>query len=88
MVAINVSQAKKLFLQLVRQVEKDGSVVIEKKGEPVAAIISYSEYLNLNRLRSYLAMQDLSRTLKDSGLRAEEVFRESRRELEQRSVQS
>lgn len=88
MVAITVSQARKSFLELVRRVEKDGNIVIKKKGEPVAAVIPYSEYLNLSRVRSYLAMQDLSRTFKDSGLTAGEVFRESRKALEQRSDQS
>lgn len=85
MQVINVSQAKKGFLELVRRAEGQESVVIEKKGKPVAAILPYSEYLNLNRVRSYLAMQEISRGMGDSGITAREIYRESRQELERSS---
>ncbi|KFD41157.1 hypothetical protein HX99_05670 [Peptococcaceae bacterium SCADC1_2_3] len=82
MLIMNVSQAKRSFLELIRRTEDQERVVIEKKGKPVAAILPYGEYINLNRVRSYLAMQEISQAMKDFGLTAEEVYRESRQELE------
>lgn len=82
MLIINVSQAKRSFLELIRRTEDQERVIIEKRGKPVAAILPYGEYVNLNRLRSYLAVQEISRAMKDSGLTAEEVYWESRQELE------
>ncbi|GAB6273595.1 MAG: hypothetical protein STSR0004_04580 [Peptococcaceae bacterium] len=82
MLVINVSQAKKSFLELIRRTEEKERVIIEKKGKPVAAILPYGEYVNLNRVRSYLAMQEISQAMKDTGLTAEEVYRKSRQELE------
>ena len=82
MLVINVSQAKKSFLELIRRTEEKERVIIEKKGKPVAAILPYGEYVNLNRVRSYLAMQEISQAMKDTGLTSEEVYRKSRQELE------
>jgi prevent-host-death family protein len=84
MLTINVSQAKKMFLELVRRVEQKESVIIEKKGIPVATLLPYNEYINLNRIKSYLAMLELSRTLEGSGVTAQEIYQESRQELESR----
>ncbi|MBS3977992.1 MAG: type II toxin-antitoxin system Phd/YefM family antitoxin [Syntrophomonadaceae bacterium] len=82
MLNVNVGDAKKKFLELVRQVEEHQSIVIKKKGEPVAAILPYSEYISLNRIKSYIALQELANTLKDSGITAKEVYTASKAELE------
>jgi hypothetical protein len=46
------------------------------------AILPYSDYLNLNRVRGYLTMQEIYRGMGDSGITAREIYRESRQELE------
>jgi prevent-host-death family protein len=79
---VNVGDAKKKFLELVRQVEEHQSIVIKKKGEPVAAILPYSEYISLSRIKSYIALDELAKTLKDSGITAKEVYTASKAELE------
>lgn len=84
MLTVNVGEAKKKFLDLVRHVEKHQSIVINKKGEPVAALLPYSEYVSLNRLRSYIAFKELSKVLKGSETNAQELSSSSRAELEGR----
>ena len=79
---MSVSQAKTHFLEIARKAENQESVVVEKKGEPVLVIIPYQEYLNLERMKHLLAVRDLSNILKDTGLTASELHRESRKELE------
>ena len=84
MIIMNVSKAKAKFLDLVRYTENNENIVIEKKGIPVAAILPYREYVDLKRLRDYLAMRRIYHETKDAGLTAREVYEESRRELETR----
>ena len=82
MKTMSVSQAKTYFLEIARRAEEQESIIVEKKGEPVLVIIPYQEYLNLERMKHFLAVKDLSNILKDSGITASELHRESRRDLE------
>lgn len=82
MMTIPISQAKANFLELARQVENRECIVVEKKGEPILVLVPYQEYLNLDRIKQYLAVQDLASILQNSGITADELRRESRRELE------
>lgn len=84
MMSLNVTQAKESFLDLIRKVEGCESVVLEKRGKPVAALLPYEEYANLLRIKNYLAMQEISEAMKNSGITAGEIFRASRQELEAR----
>ncbi|QGP93359.1 Antitoxin Phd_YefM, type II toxin-antitoxin system [Neomoorella glycerini] len=84
MMSLNVTQAKESFLDLIRRVEGWESVILEKRGKPVAALLPYEEYANLSRIKNYLAMQEISEAMKDSGITAEEIFQASRQELEAR----
>lgn len=86
MVTVNVTRAKAGFLDLVRRAENNEATVIEKKGSPVAAVLPYREYVNLKRVRDYLAMQKIHQAAKDAGVTAWELYEESRRELEARNV--
>ncbi|OIQ55620.1 type II toxin-antitoxin system Phd/YefM family antitoxin [Neomoorella thermoacetica] len=84
MLTMNVSQAKEQFLEVIRQVEDWESVVLEKKGKPVAALLPYEEYTSLCRIKNFLAMQELYAAMKDSGITAREIYQDSHRELETR----
>lgn len=54
--------------------------------EPVAAILPYKEYIILDRIRSYISLQELSKALKDFAITVKEVYTESKAELENRGV--
>lgn len=84
MLTMNVSQAKEQFLEVIRQVEDRESVVLEKRGKPVAALLPYEEYASLSRIKNFLAMQELSAAMKDAGITAKEIYQDSRKELETR----
>lgn len=84
MLTVSVSEAKAKFLELIRQAQNDESIVVQKNGAPVAAILPYKDYVNLERVKAYIAMQELSRVTKESGVTAQEVYQESRRQLERR----
>jgi prevent-host-death family protein len=59
-------------------------VVITRRGKPVGVLISPEEYERLRRVQAYLDMLRLSRSLQDSDVRADELIRASREELETR----
>lgn len=82
MMSINVSRAKANFLDIIRRAENNEDIVIEKKGYPVAAILSYREYTDLKRVRDYLAMQKIHQAARNTGITAREIYEESRRQLE------
>jgi hypothetical protein len=59
-------------------------IIITKRGHPVAALLSYKEYLDYKKLRTYLKMLGLSATMKDIGIKAADVYAASKKELEER----
>lgn len=84
MLTINVSKAKKDFLELMRRIQKKEKIVVQKKGQPVAAILPYDEYLLLERFRQYFKMQEMRALFQQEGLSAGELYKLSRSELEGR----
>lgn len=47
-------------------------------------MLSYNEYVDLKRVRDYLAMQKIYQVTKNAGITAREVYKESRRQLKTR----
>ena len=80
---ISVSEAHNC---LSRWLEKIGDepITITRRGKPVGVIISPQEYERLSRVKAYLQMLRLSRSLSESGVTAGELFAASREELEKR----
>lgn len=81
---ISVSEAHN---RLSRWLEKIGDepITITRRGKPVGVIISPQEYERLSRVKAYLQMLHLSRSLRESGVTAGELFDASREELEKRA---
>lgn len=82
---VTIAEGKKCFTRLVRQTQegKEG-VVITKRGEPVAAIIPFEEYRRQQKVEAFLELLELRRRLASSGLTAQELYEQSRKELEER----
>jgi prevent-host-death family protein len=59
-------------------------VTITRRGEPVGVLVSPADYERLRQVQAYLEMLRLSRSLQDSDMTADELFRASREELEAR----
>jgi prevent-host-death family protein len=77
---ISIAQAHNRLSALLKLVEK-GPIIITCRGKSVGVIISPEEYENLRQVRAYIQMLNLSQELRE-GPRAGELYRASRRELE------
>jgi prevent-host-death family protein len=80
---ISVAEAHNRLSRWLNKVE-DGPVTITRRGKPIGVIISPKEYERLRRVQAYLQMLHISSSLQDSGVTADELFRASRQELEDR----
>jgi prevent-host-death family protein len=80
---ISVSEAHNNLSRWLNKVE-DKPITITRRGKPVGVIVSPEEYERLRQVRAYLQMLRLSGSLRESGLTADELFRASREELEER----
>jgi len=61
-----------------------GPVTITRRGKPVGVIIDPAEYERLRQVRAYLQLLDISHELGE-GASADEIYRASRQELEERA---
>ncbi len=51
MVVVSSTQAKAQFSKLIEKTQEGDEVVIRRRGRPVAVMLSYEDYLNLQTLR-------------------------------------
>lgn len=83
---VNVAEGKKEFSRLIREAtERYEEVVVTKRGKPVAVILSYEEYQRSKRVGAYRKIAEARAAFLKAGIRADEVFRESRKQLERNS---
>jgi prevent-host-death family protein len=84
---VTISGGKKDFTGLIKEsVAKNEDIVITKRGQPVAALLSYKEYTDLKKLRTYLKMLEISTKMRKTGLKAKDIYAASRKELEERKL--
>lgn len=62
--------------------EEKKEFIITKRGKPVAVIIPSEEYKQAKRLEGYKQIMDAREAFAKSDMSADEVFSESRRQLE------
>ena len=82
---ISIAEAHNRLSHWLKQVEKGEAVRITKRGKPVGVIIDPDEYERLRQVQAYLEMLSISRTLRESSITAEELYRLGRDELEKRT---
>jgi prevent-host-death family protein len=80
---ISIAEAHNHLSSLIKQVKK-GPVFITRRGKAVGVIIDPEEYERLRRVSAYLQLLDISHELGE-GPGADEIYRASRQELEDRS---
>jgi prevent-host-death family protein len=82
---VSIAEGKRGFSRLVREAfEKKKEIIVTKRGKPLAVILPYDEYQKSRRLDGYrkiLAVRDL---FADTGIKAADVYSESRKQLEER----
>lgn len=84
---VTISDGKKGFIGLIKEsLTKNEDIVITKRGQPVAALLSYKEYTDLRKLRTYLKMLEISTEIHKTGIKAKDVYAASKKELEERKL--
>lgn len=83
---VSVAEGKKQFSGLMRDAEKNNKeFIVTRRGKPVAVIIPYGEYKQSKRLESYKKIMHVRKAFRSVGIPANEVFAESKKQLEKKS---
>ena len=83
--SVSVAEGKKGFSRLINDsIEKKEDIVVTKRGKPVAVILPYEKYEHQRRVEGYRKIIEAREVFGEADLLADEVFRESRRQLERR----
>lgn len=84
-ITVSIAEGKKGFSRLIHDAsKKKEEIIVTKRGEPVAAIVSYEEYQNSKRLEGYRKIMESRDILYETCVSADEIFKESKRQLEKR----
>lgn len=82
MTTVNIAEGKRDFSRLIRRSHGAGEeVIVTRRGTPVAVLISYEQYQRLKRLEGYRRIFRAREHFVAEGIRADEIYRESRKEL-------
>jgi prevent-host-death family protein len=83
---VSIAEGKKGFSRLIEEASrKKENIVVTRRGKPVAVIVPYDEYQRSRRMEGYRKIMEARETFLTTSLRADEVFEESRKQLEKRS---
>ncbi len=80
---ISIADAHNRLSQWLKYL-RQGPVTITRRGKPVGVIIDPAEYERLRQVGAYLQLLDISHELGE-GASADEIYRASRQELEERA---
>ena len=82
---VSIAEGKKGFSRLIRDtVEKRTNFIVTRRGKPVAVIVPYHEYERNARMEGYQNIMEVRATFLKSGVKADDVYRESRTQLEEK----
>jgi prevent-host-death family protein len=83
---VSIAEGKKGFSRLIQgAVDKKEKVIITKRQKPVAVIIPYDEYQRSMKFEGYKQIMEVRETFLKAGLKANEVYKASKKQLEDRS---
>ncbi len=82
---VSIAEGKKGFSRLIQDaLGKKENIIITKRKKPVAVIVPYDEYQRSRRLEGYKKILESREAFSRTGLRAEGVYKESKKQLEKR----
>jgi len=82
---VSIAEGKKGFSRLIHDTEeKRANIIITRRGKPVAVIVPYHEYERNARMEGYQNIMEVRETFLKSGVKADDVYRESRTQLEEK----
>ncbi len=83
-IEISVAQAKKEFTKIIRETsQSEFNFIISERGTPVAVIMSFEGHRKLKKRAVYAELMGLRKRLFKSGVSAQEVYRKSKKMLEE-----
>lgn len=82
---VSVAEGKKRFSRLIKDaLEKKEEIIVTKRGKPVVVIAPYEEYLQSRRVEGFRKIMEVREVFLKKGIKANEILRKSRRQLEKR----
>ncbi|MBI5969498.1 MAG: type II toxin-antitoxin system Phd/YefM family antitoxin [Deltaproteobacteria bacterium] len=82
---VSVAEGKKGFSRLLQDaIEKKEKIIVTKRKKPVAVIVPYEEYQRSMRLEGYKKIMEAREAFSKTGLRAEQIYKEAKKQLEER----
>ena len=82
---VSIAEGKKSFSRLIQNtLDKKETIIVTRRGKPVAVIAPYEEYSRTLRMRGYRKIMELRELFHTAGINADETYRESRDQLEDR----
>jgi prevent-host-death family protein len=82
---VSVAEGKKRFSRLIKDaLEKKEEIIVTKRGKPVVVIAPYEEYLQSRRVEGFRKIMEVREVFLKKGIKANEIFKKSRRQLEKR----
>jgi prevent-host-death family protein len=82
---VSVAEGKKRFSRLIKDaLEKKEEIIVTKRGKPVVVIAPYEEYLQSRRVEGFRKIMEVREVFLKKGIKANEIFKESRKQLEKR----
>jgi prevent-host-death family protein len=82
---VSIAEGKKGFSRLIQDAaEKKEEIIVTRRGKPVAVIVPYDEHLRTRRLAGYRMVMEGREAFLRSGVSADEIYRESRKQLEEK----
>ncbi len=81
--SVTVAEGKKGFSRFIKDVaERDEEIVITKRGRPVAVIVPYGRYQHSKRIEGCRKIMEAREAFCKIGASADEIYQESRGQLE------
>ena len=82
---VSIAEGKKSFSRLIHDtVEKRANTIVTRRGKPVAVIVPYDEYERNVRREGYQNIMEVREAFLKAGVIADDVYRESRAQLEEK----
>lgn len=82
---VSIAEGKKSFSRLIQStLDKNETIIVTRRGKPVAVIAPYEEYSRALRMRGYRKIMELREQFHKAGINADEICRESRKQLDER----
>ena len=83
---VSIAEGKKGFSRLIQgALEKKEKIIITKRQKPVAVIVPYDEYQHSQRFEGYKKIMEAREAFSKAGVKAKDVYKESKKQLEDRS---